>query len=146
MKFKLIIDKDREEEISVIAHSASDFIAKIENMVMEHNGKNGIYVYRDDEITHLDFIDIECITIIDRKVYIIGRDGTQYRTNKKLCDIEPELPTYFIRINKSSLANERRIKSYKTTFSGAVDAVFKCGYREYVSRRCFANIKKRYEI
>ena len=146
MKFKLIIDKDREEEISVIAHSASDFIAKIENMVMEHNGKNGIYVYRDDEITHLDFMDIECITIIDRKVYIIGCDGTQYRTNKKLCDIEPELPTYFIRINKSSLANERRIKSYKTTFSGAVDAVFKCGYREYVSRRCFANIKKRYEI
>ena len=146
MKFKLIIDKDREEEISVIAHSTSDFIAKIENMVMEHNGKNGIYVYRDDEITHLDFMDIECITIIDRKVYIIGRDGTQYRTNKKLCDIEPELPTYFIRINKSSLANERRIKSYKATFSGAVDAVFKCGYREYVSRRCFANIKKRYEI
>lgn len=146
MKFKLILDKEREEEISVVAHCANDFVAKIENMVMEHNGKNGIYVYRDDEITHLEFSDIECITIIDRKVYVIARDGNQYRSNKKLCDIEMELPTYFIRINKSSLANERRIKSYKTTFSGAVDAIFKCGYKEYVSRRCFANIKKRYEI
>jgi len=26
-----------------------------------------------------------------------------------------------------------------------VDAVFKCGYREYVSRRCFAQIKRRFE-
>ena len=146
MKFKLVLDKDREEEIVVVAHSANDFVAKIENMVMEHNGKSGIYVYCEDEITHLEFEEIECITIVDRKVYVIGKNGNKYRTNKKLCDIELELPSYFIRINKSSLANERRIKSYKTTFSGAVDAIFKCGYKEYVSRRCFANIKKRYNI
>ena len=30
-------------------------------------------------------------------------------------------------------------------FSGGVDAVFRCGYREYVSRRCFAEIRRRYE-
>ena len=27
----------------------------------------------------------------------------------------------------------------------SVDAVFKCGYKEYVSRRCFAQIKRRFE-
>jgi len=31
------------------------------------------------------------------------------------------------------------------TYSGAVDAVFKCGYRDYVSRRCLAQIKRRFE-
>ena len=27
-------------------------------------------------------------------------------------------------------------------FSGSVDVIFKSGYRDYVSRRCFADIKK----
>lgn len=146
MKFSLIIDKEKDEEVIVVAHSSNDLTAQIEKIVMEHTGENGFYVYNDDEITRLDFSEIECITIIERKVYVITLDGKRYRTNKRLCDIENGLPAYFIRINKSSLANEHRIKKFKTTFSGAVNAVFKCGYEEYVSRRCFANIKRRYEI
>ena len=115
-------------------------------MVMEESGEGGLYVYTEDEIKRIDISDIECITIIDRKVYVICDDGKKYRTNRRLCDIEPGLPSYFIRIKKSSIANENRIKSYKTAFSGAVDAIFQCGYKEYVSRRCFANIKRRYDI
>jgi DNA-binding LytR/AlgR family response regulator len=113
---------------------------------MEETGKCGLYVYNEYETKRIDLSNIECITIIDRKVYMICDDGEKYRINRRLCDIEPELPSYFIRINKSSIANENRIKSYKTTFSGAIDAVFECGYKEYVSRRCFANIKRRYNI
>ena len=30
MKFKLIVDKDREEEITIVSHYANDFVAKIE--------------------------------------------------------------------------------------------------------------------
>ncbi len=146
MKFSLIIDKEKDEEVIVYAHSANELTVKIEKMVAEESGEGGLYVYNEDEIKRIDLPDVECMTIIDRKVYVICADGKKYRTNKKLCDIEPGLPSYFIRINKSSIANENRIKSYKTAFSGAVDAVFKCGYKEYVSRRCFANIKRRYNI
>ena len=32
-----------------------------------------------------------------------------------------------------------------TVFGGGVDAVFQCGFREYVSRRCFSEIRRRYE-
>ena len=46
---------------------------------------------------------------------------------------------------KSTLANEHRIDRFDAAFSGGVDAVFRCGYREYVSRRCFAEIRRRYE-
>ena len=60
-------------------------------------------------------------------------------------DLEEILPSYFIRINKSTLANEHRIARFDAVFSGGVDAVFQCGYREYVSRRCFAEIRRRYE-
>ena len=101
--------------------------------------------YRDEELRKLEFKQIECITILDRKVVAIDTHGIQYRIQDRLRDLETVLPSYFIRINKSTLANEHRILRFHTTFSGGVDAVFRCGYREYVSRRCFAEIRRRYE-
>ena len=93
----------------------------------------------------LPFQEIECITILDRKVMAIDVRGNRYRIPDRLRDLETILPSYFIRINKSALANEHRILRFDTVFSGGVDAVFRCGYREYVSRRCFAEIRRRYE-
>jgi DNA-binding LytR/AlgR family response regulator len=93
----------------------------------------------------LSFGDIECITILDRKVVAIDTQGVRYFLRDRLRDLEAILPSYFIRINKSTLANEHRIDRFDAAFSGGVDAVFRCGYREYVSRRCFAEIKRRYE-
>ena len=75
----------------------------------------------------------------------IDTKGNRYRLKDSLRDLEEVLPSYFIRINKSTLANEHRILRFDTMFTGGVDAVFQCGYREYVSRRCFAEIRKRYE-
>lgn len=145
MKYKLIIDKSVEEEIVVIVHKPSSLTQNIENLVCSYLGIDSIMGYQEDEIRKLAFQDIECITIIDRKVIAIDKDGKQYRLQERLRDLEAALPTYFIRINKSSLANEHRILRFDAVFSGGVDAVFRCGYREYVSRRCFAEIRRRYE-
>ena len=101
--------------------------------------------YRDDEMRKLAFSEIECITVLDRKVFAIDSKSNQYRVQDRLRDLEDVLPSYFIRINKSALANEHRITRFDAVFSGGVDAVFQCGYREYVSRRCFAEIRRRYE-
>jgi DNA-binding LytR/AlgR family response regulator len=78
-------------------------------------------------------------------VIAIDTGGKHYRLQDRLRDLEGILPSYFIRINKSSLANEHRIARFDAVFNGGVDAVFRCGYREYVSRRCFAEIRRRYE-
>jgi DNA-binding LytR/AlgR family response regulator len=99
----------------------------------------------DDEKRRLSFYEIECITILDRKVMAIDTNGNQYRIQQSLRDLEEILPSYFIRINKSTLANEHRIRRFDAVFSGGVDAVFQCGYKEYVSRRCFAQIRRRYK-
>ena len=93
----------------------------------------------------LSVAEIECITVIDRKVIAIDLNGVSYRIQERLRDLEEILPSYFIRINKSTLANEHRILRFNAAFSGGVDAVFQCGYRDYVSRRCFAEIRRRYE-
>ena len=145
MKYKLIIDKNAEEEITVIAHAPSSLTQQLEDLVYRHSGTDCIMGYRDDEMRKLAFQEIECITVLGRKVIAIDPRGNHYRIQDRLRDLENILPSYFIRINKSTLANEHRILRFCAAFSGGVDAVFQCGYREYVSRRCFAEIRRRYE-
>ena len=145
MKYKLIIDKDAEEEIIAIVHAPSALTQQIENLICSFSGYESIMGYRDDEIRKLSFSEIECITILDRKVIAIDTKGNRYRIQDRLRDLETTLPSYFIRINKSTLANEHRITRFDAAFSGGVDAVFQCGYRDYVSRRCFKEIRRRYE-
>ena len=145
MKYKLIIDKNAEEEIIAIVHAPSTLTQQIEDIVCGFSGADSIMGYKDDEMRKLAFQEIECITILDRKVIAIDTEGNQYRIQDRLRELEAILPSYFIRINKSSLANEHRILRFDAAFSGGIDAVFQCGYREYVSRRCFAEIRRRYE-
>ena len=145
MKYKLIIDKDAEEEIVATVHAPSSLTQQIEDLVRNFSGADYIMGYREEEIRKLAFGEIECITVIDRKVIAIDTDGKRYTLKDRLRDLEEILPSYFIRINKSTLANEHRIQRFDAAFSGGVDAVFGCGYREYVSRRCFAEIRRRYE-
>ena len=144
MKYKLIIDKNAEEEIIAVVHAPSSLTEQIENLVCGFTGTDYIMGYKEDEMRRLSFSEIECITIIDRKVIAIDHESSHYRLQVRLRDLEEILPSYFIRINKSTLANEHRILRFHTAFSGGVDAIFKCGYKEYVSRRCFAEIRRRY--
>ncbi len=145
MKYKLIIDKNAEEEIIAIVHTPTSLTQKIENLVFSFSGADSIMGGREGEMRRLAFSEIECITIIDRKVFAIDANGIRYSLKDRLRDLENILPSYFIRINKSTLANEHRILRFDAVFSGGVDAIFACGYREYVSRRCFSEIRRRYE-
>ena len=145
MKYKLIIDREAEEEIVATVHAPSSLTAAIEDLVCSYKGADFIIGYREEEMRKLAFSEIECITVIDRRVVAIDSEGVHYTLKDRLRDVEELLPSYFIRINKSTLANENAISSFDAVFSGGVDAVFRCGYREYVSRRCFAQIRRRYE-
>jgi DNA-binding LytR/AlgR family response regulator len=144
MKYELIIDKNAEETVTVIAHAPSSLTQQIEDLIFRYSGSDCIMGYLDDEMRKLAFRDIECITILNRKVVAIDSSGIRYTLRDRLRDLEAVLPSYFIRINKSTLANEHQILRFEAAFSGGVDAVFACGYREYVSRRCFSEIRRRY--
>ena len=145
MKYKLVIDKEAEESVVVTARAPSSLTEQLENLVCAYKGVDGIMGYRDDGMKKLSFGEIECITVLRRRVVAVDTGGNQYRLQERLRELEGVLPSYFIRINKSALANEHRILRFDAVFSGGVDAVFRCGFREYVSRRCFAEIKRRYE-
>ena len=142
MKFRLIIDKEKDEEIVATVHSRSPLIDEIEALV---SGSDRIAAYTDEEMKMLSFSQIACITALDGKIYAIDSQNRKYRLRQRLYELEQQLPPYFIRINKSALANEKALDRFTVTYAGSVDAVFKCGYTEYVSRRCFAQIKRRLE-
>lgn len=145
MKFTMIIDKTKDEEVVATVHAPSPLTEKLEALVQQYSAVDRVAAYTEDDMILLPFGQIECITVLDGKTYAIDVKGTRYRLKQRLYELEAILPASFIRINKSAIANENRLERFTASFSGAVDAVFRCGYKEYVSRRCFAAIKRRYD-
>ena len=143
MRFKLIIDKEKDEEIVMTVHERSPLTDEIETLISKHTDR--IVGYTEDNIKMLLLSEIECITVWDGKTYAIDSKNRRYRLKQRLYELEAQLPSSFIRINKSTLANKAQLDRFAVTVTGSVDAIFKCGYREYVSRRCFAQIKRRLE-
>ncbi len=143
MKFRLIIDKEKEEEVVATVRTRTALIDEIESLISKHTDR--IPGYSEDDIKMLSVFEIACITVLDGKTYAIDHNNHRYRLKQRLYELEQQLPPSFIRINKSTLANEALLDRFQVTYAGSVDAVFKCGYKEYVSRRCFAQIKRRLE-
>lgn len=143
MKFKLILDKEKDEQIVATVHNRTALIDEIEALISKYTDR--IPGYTENEMKLLSVSEIECVTVLDGKSYAIDSGNRRYRLKLRLYELEQQLPACFIRINKSTLANENALDRFAVTYSGAVDAVFKCGYTEYVSRRCFAQIKRRFD-
>ncbi len=143
MKFMITVDSNAEESVSVVVNKKNSFIDDIENLVRNYSGENEITVYSENEFFKLNFENVECIFVMGGKTELISADGKHYFIKERLYEIEQLLPGYFVKINKSAIANERAISRFKSDFGGGVSVEFKCGYSDYVSRRCFAEIKRR---
>lgn len=146
MKFTLKIDRDAEEEILATVHAPSALTEQIEALVLLQTHSDRINAWREDELCTLRFADVACITVIDRRVIAIDKNGVHYRLGQRLFELQEQLPASFIRINKSTIANQAHIMRFKTTLGGGVDAHFSCGYVDYVSRRCLSEIKRRMKL
>ena len=93
MKYKLIIDKNAEESITVVAHAPSELTRQIENLVCSHSGADSLTGYGEDELRRLPFGEIECITVINRRVVAIDVHGKRYRLQERLRELEERLPS-----------------------------------------------------
>ena len=142
MKFELHINPDLEEAVYADVHSRSDFTEQLEQLVMAYNGADSITAYADGEMKVIGFNEVECVTVLDGKTLVIDTHGRQYKIRYKLYEAAKLLPSYYIKINKSTIANKKQIECFQAAFSGSVNVVFKSGCTDYVSRRCFAEIKK----
>jgi len=146
MVFRLFIDKDCQEEVIARVRERTPLIDEIERLVSQDSITDQLSGYLDDEITMLSIGEIECFVVENEKTFALYRDKKRYLVQKRLYELEEILPGNFERISKSAIANWKKISKFKVQLSGAVDAVFKSGYVECVSRRCFAQLKRRYGL
>lgn len=146
MIFKLQIDQHCEEEVTATVHKRTPLIDEIEKLVLQENITDQIPGYDEDGITMLELSQVECFYVEADKTYVSDIDGKRYLIKKRLYELENVLPADFERINKSAIANWKRISKFKVQLSGAVDVVFQSGYTDLISRRCFAELKRRYGL
>ena len=88
MKYKLIIDKNAEEEVAVTVHAPSALTSQIEELVRKFSGEDSLFGICEEEMRRLPFGEIECITVLDRRVTAIDREGKRYRIQDRLRDLE----------------------------------------------------------
>lgn len=146
MKFRLIIDNEKEEEILATIHRRTPLIDTIEALIASEQTHGDIVGYSNSDIAMLPVDTIEAFYIENGKTYASCIDKRRYRIKHPLYELEATLPRYFRKINKSNIANMHHVVRFKTAISGAVDAEFKSGFRDYISRRCFAELKRRYSL
>ena len=146
MIFKLVIDKEQEEQIVATVHGRSALTDRIEALVAGAERTEELTGYTQEDTVILKPEEIECICVEDGKTFAVYADGIKYRLRGRLYEVEARLGPEFVRVNKSVLANWKKIRRFKASIAGAVDVEFKSGHVEYVSRRCFAELKRRYGL
>ena len=140
MKYSLIIDKNKEEEVIVIAHEKHELVEKIEKLFF--NNDKELTGYLDDEIIILDISKIACFISEDNNVYALVGEY-RYKVKKRLYQIEEILDDDFIKINQSCIANINKIKKFKPCFNGSLEIIFINGYSDFISRRELKKVKER---
>ena len=139
MKFSVIIDENREEEIIVYAKEKNELVSAIEKLVSDDSKING---YIEREIVPFSVSEAEFFYADKNKVYAVTSKD-KVLVKYRLYELEEILPENFIKINKSCIANLSAVSGFDTSISGTLKVKFKSRKIDYVSRRNLKNIKER---
>lgn len=143
MKYSLIIDPDREEEIIVISHKENQLTKKIFELI--NSLEEPIVGFKDKETIILDLSEIVCFVSDAGKVFAHTLTD-KFLIKERIYQIEERITSDFIKINQSCIANIKMIRNFSAKFNGSLQVVFKNGYCEYVSRRQIKAVKERMGI
>ena len=81
MKYKLIIDETKEEEIIIIAHKKKEIFDEIERLILNEN--DNLIGYLNEEIIMLSYNDVACFISENNKVFALVNDK-KYLIKKRL--------------------------------------------------------------
>ena len=141
MKYTILIDENREEEVIVYAKKKSALTDEIERLVSDN--RLGLIGYdKNGEGVKLTADEVYCFTVEDNKIFAIT-EKEKLRLKCRLYQLEEVLPEYFVKINQSCVANIRKVARFDTSVSGTLLIKFKNGYKDYVSRRQMKAVKER---
>ena len=143
MKFRLIIDKNRDEEVIIYSHAKTPLTDKIEQLVSEDNFE--LIGYTDSEAVRLNSNEI-CRFFVENNKVFAENAKEKYRLKLRLWQLEEKLPAGFVKINQSCLANINMVERFDASVSGSLLVKFKNGSTDYVSRRQLKIVKERFGL
>lgn len=144
MKFTLNIDMSIDEEIIVNAHERTKLIDEIERLVTNDTFEL-VCMDTDKTAVILDFSDIHCFVVENNKVYAYT-DNKKYSIRYRIYQLIEKLPSNFIKVNQSCIANIKKIERFDASIAGSLIIKFKCGYKDSVSRRQLKEFKERFGL
>lgn len=140
MKYTIIIDENREEEILIYAHEKTLLIEEIEKLILTESVE--LIGYKEKEIVKILLADVYCFNIENNKIYAILQNE-KLQLKQRLYEVEKILDESFVKINQSCIVNIKKIERFDASFSGSLLVILKNGYKDYVSRRQLKIVKER---
>lgn len=140
MKFTIIIDSTKEEEIVATVHNKSQLIHDIELLI--ENANSDLIGFNNNQMIKLNINEIQYFIVDDNRIKVFVKDQEFY-IKQRLYQIETKILSNFVKINRSCIINLKYVKSFDTSFSGTIKVIMKNGYIDYVSRRQIKALKER---
>ena len=140
MKFTVILNSEREDEVIVYAKEKNSLVKSIEELV---NGADNYFIVQNESgIKRITEKEAYCFYIEDKKVYVLT-EKEKLLLKMRLYSIEEKLSEDFIKINQSTVINIKKIQRFDVSVTGTLKVIMKNGYTDYVSRRRIKNVKER---
>ena len=141
MKYSIIIDKDRDEEVIIYAKERGELVERIEALLAERKSDVIVGVSGGDAVM-LRVSEIICFTVANGVTYALTEKG-KYKTKMRLYQAEEDYGSDFLKINQSCLVRVSAIERFSASIGGSLSVHLKGGYRDYVSRRQMKMVKER---
>ena len=140
MKFTVILNSEREDEVIVYAKEKNSLVKSIEDLV---NGADNYFTVQNEKgIKRITEKEAYCFYIEDKKVYALT-EKEKLLLKMRLYSIEEKLSEDFIKINQSTVINIKKIQRFDVSVTGTLKVIMKNGYTDYVARRRIKNVKER---
>ena len=140
MKFTVILNSEREDEVIVYAKEKNSLVKSIEELV---NWADNYFIVQNEKgIKRITEKEAYCFYIEDKKVYVLT-EKEKLLLKMRLYSIEEKLSEDFIKINQSTVINIKKIQRFDVSVTGTLKVVLKNGYTDYVARRRIKNVKER---
>lgn len=145
MKIKIEFDEQlNEDEITIRCRELNDQVEQLQKAVREISASSGRYVFQKGETQY--YFSLEEILFFeadDHRVYAHTKNEL-YETKYKLYELEKILPSYFLRVSKSTILNLREVLSIRKNLTSASLVEFRNSNKKtYVSRSYYRLLETR---
>ncbi len=140
MRCRVILDPRCEEEIVIYARERTPLVEAVERLATEQETR--LIGYTERDIVPLSLPEVTCFIVEQGKVYALC--GEQRLLMKcRLYKLEECLPSEFVKINQSCVANLGQVARFAVSLGGSLKVCFKNGYSDYVSRRQLKTVREK---